>query len=1039
MKYCLQITFALIFAYQASLCSAESVSVALMPSGDKKAEAIVDLMEAELAKQDDLVLLDRAHIGQILAEQNIALDGLLSLETALSVGTLLKCDVFAELHYEGASDGMPAMGVLTAFDSRTGVRLCDATLEVSGGIEEIAEVATKTLSSALSKGVGAITPTGNRAITLLSVRNVDLPSEYAHLSEAFRPLLEQELLRSSRVSVLERKRLDLVNQEAGLNADLRDCLLASSVLLDLDLYRGVGDGNVRLRGMVSNQAGKEVAVVTFEHSGNDVIGFVSAFSKQLLDSLQLPTVLVDGGMRAQEADRFAAQARRFKRRNRMPEAIVAAECAHALDPKDVGIQDLLCDVLKYRADTYARNHDYNKLFDLLDRTWRFREQWMELKNRRSTAGPILKQVLAQKGHLSSEQRVRLREIQELFRQWVTTRYRPSSLGRYVEYWAESPSAWMDELFTHYKGFPEELTAIPQGKPTAKFHPFVFLLPREQKLKLMTLNKQRAAGGDPRGFIECMLLAHFMPDAFDDAQDVLQRNVDGLVNMAIQDKSGTGLIAYVAEQLLLLRSDLGAMLIHPKMLELQEEIDARRVVCPVMITYFEFYDRAGNRGRHIAHSGGYTAEVARKLVAGYGVSANRYVNACGIDYYNGHTTDPDYLLAKCKSDYQRLTRKELLLEELTEEEYPPHWEFQKKVYEISQEARQHSSIQSAVQYDNLVFLAICHQKENPRATLMEFDLLSGARRTISSIDGCLVPNFKRLNRFKGVQYLQRGRMSVGESVICLPGANGVVLFPRNGDAPRLIRSSERLPDLNVIDAIEVNGFLYLALDKREIRDGRYVSLGGMLLRTDLNGDHQTVIASSERKEKFSPLDNCDPYFIDGFLHDARNGHLYFMINGAWDNSNRGIWRLELENGNVTVVWKPSESMFGDFSPQKDGTIWFACNEDVLSWEPVRQSTKRLLGEVSRSGVSPQFTGETTYSCITPTCAAIVNDVMYARAKKPFTMLMKYGLVYFESQTERRPTELLKPFDKHAPFYLQAWRGMLVAVDEYALWLLKPSKE
>lgn len=49
----------------ASLSLAETPHVALMPSGDLKAAAIVELMEAELAQREDLVLLDRANVGRI--------------------------------------------------------------------------------------------------------------------------------------------------------------------------------------------------------------------------------------------------------------------------------------------------------------------------------------------------------------------------------------------------------------------------------------------------------------------------------------------------------------------------------------------------------------------------------------------------------------------------------------------------------------------------------------------------------------------------------------------------------------------------------------------------------------------------------------------------------------------------------------------------------------------------------------------------------------------------------------------------------------
>jgi len=1066
MKLILKITFSLLVACHTSLCLAGVPRVALMPSGDPKAAAIVELMEVELAQRDDVVLLDRANVGRILGEQKMVLEGLLSADDAFAIGQLLGCDVFGELFFQAKDDGASAVGVLTAFDAVTGVRLCDATLDASGRLQAISVAAGKILMASLQKRTDTVSQTNVRAVTLLSVRNVDLPQGQAHLPETMGPMLERQLLRSTGITVLERKRLNLVNQEAALTEDLRERLLASSVLLDLDLTRGTTVDQVSVRGVVSNNAGKELAVVKYEHNGADAEGLVAALAQRLLEALEVPVVMQAGNKNKQEADRFAAESRRLLRRNRLEEALVAAECAHALNPQDFRIQALLCEALEHRADIYAKDEKCNKLFDLLDRTWSFREQWIDGRNIDSSyPGKILRLVLDRKQHLNTEQYLRLRQIQELYCQWVTTHCRQESIAKESELWAASPAEWMDGLFALYKGFPEELASYGKWRP----HPLVFQLTEERKRRLMTLNEQRAANGDPRGFIECMMLAHFMPDVFDGAQDIVQRNRDGLVNMAIEDKNGTGLIAYVASTLYSLRVELGATRIHPAMLQLQAEYDARKFVCPIMMRYFECpmmqpyfesYYSSDNMGGY--NRGTYTGDMARKLTAGYSVSTNRYVNACGIDYSTGHTTDPELLLQQCKQQYNRLTRKELKIDLFQETKKIPHWERQDKIYEIGVADNQHSVIQGVAQQDNLVFLAIYCRAQNPSTTLIEFDLAAGGQRIVSMMPGCVQPHYRHDNSdlFNPHPFdFDRGNLSIGEKAVYLPGKDGLIIFPRNGNAPRLLRSGKDLPDANVISAIEIGESIYLACDKTLINeettygtvsdyddDGNIISTrkfpskstnsspaGGMLLKIDLNGENQVIITHSERKAKHSPLDNCDPYWIEGFLHDSTNRRLYFMIKGLYDSNHRGIWMMEFNSGSIKRVLSLCSPHH--IAPQDNGCLWIDEGFGIMSWNPATQESKRLIGETIERNLPARYWLKSFHHV---RCAAMLNDVMYIRGQD--TVSGKQGLLpLYESAEITENTNVgLEPFLGNPPIFLQAWQGMLVAADRYSLWLLKPNE-
>lgn len=235
------------------LCAAEAKpKLALCASGDKKAGDIVELMAVELSKDNKVDLLDRASINKVLAEQKMALSGMLSTEDALKAGQLLQCDIFAELHREKATAENPEVTSLVAFDAVTGVRLCDTAVQTEDDLEQAAKSVIKLLRTSLGKWQGSGTESKCRTVSLVSVRNVNLPETLNHVPKIIGPLLERQLLQSPEIAVLERKRLESVNKEAAISGDRRDRLLTSSVLLDLDISKGNEARFIRIRAALSS-------------------------------------------------------------------------------------------------------------------------------------------------------------------------------------------------------------------------------------------------------------------------------------------------------------------------------------------------------------------------------------------------------------------------------------------------------------------------------------------------------------------------------------------------------------------------------------------------------------------------------------------------------------------------------------------------------------------------------------------------------------------------------------------------------------------
>ncbi|MEI8079946.1 MAG: hypothetical protein WCH61_10010, partial [bacterium] len=154
-----------------------AVKLALFASGDGRAEAVAGLATARLSTEPAVILLERADIRRVLAEQHLATDGQLSADTLVKLGQLLNCDVFAVIQVAdsaGAVSPGPAAASLTAFDAGTGVRLAAQTLDPAAPPEAITDAVVAATTLALRKWHALGQPGQGRAIAMLSIRTVGL-------------------------------------------------------------------------------------------------------------------------------------------------------------------------------------------------------------------------------------------------------------------------------------------------------------------------------------------------------------------------------------------------------------------------------------------------------------------------------------------------------------------------------------------------------------------------------------------------------------------------------------------------------------------------------------------------------------------------------------------------------------------------------------------------------------------------------------------------------------------------------------------------
>ena len=131
------------------------------------------------------------------------------------------------------------------FDAKSGVRYADSALRASNAVSAASAVAASVRAAVVKSHQ---TSQDLHTVGLLSVRNADLPRQFDSICDSVGLLLERELTASTGIAVLERRRLEQVNQERGVAPDAEGNRLLSSLrMMQLDIGRD-GEG---LRGTLA--------------------------------------------------------------------------------------------------------------------------------------------------------------------------------------------------------------------------------------------------------------------------------------------------------------------------------------------------------------------------------------------------------------------------------------------------------------------------------------------------------------------------------------------------------------------------------------------------------------------------------------------------------------------------------------------------------------------------------------------------------------------------------------------------------------------
>ncbi len=315
-------------------------------SGDNDIAKVMDLATVRLGQEKEIELLSRDEIQRVLDEQKLTLDGALNPSHLVTANKLLKVDLFAVLDAASRTNQagggvIPVVAGLTVFDAKTGVRLEDAAL-VAGDVEKLAVSVAAGVLKAQRKQVTVGLPT----ICLLSVRNADLPRSLDQYCDSVGLLLERRLTAESQCAVLERQRLNQVNQERALPGDLgQQQLLASLITMEMECARGPEGKGLRATVRLANRNGQPLAVFAVTNAIGDANELAASLQREVCATLKITPDASQAEDRDKEAARFRREAEFFLSHGDCERGVSGLEASFALAPDTKGLRRELAGAL----------------------------------------------------------------------------------------------------------------------------------------------------------------------------------------------------------------------------------------------------------------------------------------------------------------------------------------------------------------------------------------------------------------------------------------------------------------------------------------------------------------------------------------------------------------------------------------------------------------------------------------------------------------------------------------------------------------------
>lgn len=331
----------------ASKKKSDSLRVAMIPCGqNKEFDTILSMAEMALTDLPEISLVERALVGKVLHEQTMTKMLAVDSDAVLKLGSIIPADLFVIILVGKKSDSY-----VKVFDAQTGVRYADSVLSLDDAEkarQDLAQVVRLAARKNRSFESDAADSSAIVTISMLATRNTELPRSFDITAQTLARLVEQRLLSSERVAVLERRNLDVVSKESDLTGQPeRNRLRTAAIQLNLELSNGKEPGGILAT--LTRAHMQKASFFQAEGNPQNLPQMADTLVSGVLETLAGKSEPLPSLNHAEEALRYGREAEFLFEQMHLKEASIAAETALALMPKD---QSCIRRVVEYQG-TFA--------------------------------------------------------------------------------------------------------------------------------------------------------------------------------------------------------------------------------------------------------------------------------------------------------------------------------------------------------------------------------------------------------------------------------------------------------------------------------------------------------------------------------------------------------------------------------------------------------------------------------------------------------------------------------------------------------------
>jgi hypothetical protein len=295
----------------------------------------VDLLTAELSRDESYQLVERADVARVLDELSLQASELVDPQRAVKFGQLLSAD--AILIVEKAAEGGEAWRFARLVETKSGIQMWSGLVVQTDPAHDSHKVLVRQLRAARGK---MTTEAARHYVGILDVKGEELDKTSDIFAKTVRLMLEHELQQSPQLVVLEREQAVRLLQErelTGIEVDLR----TATTLIEGGVRRlpESGERKIDLRFISpANGSVKNRSIITSADNWERVR---DRLRKECLEAIVTPEQLAtdssgpDATANADEAALFRIRSEWRTSHQEAQEAAALAEVAFALEPSTI--------------------------------------------------------------------------------------------------------------------------------------------------------------------------------------------------------------------------------------------------------------------------------------------------------------------------------------------------------------------------------------------------------------------------------------------------------------------------------------------------------------------------------------------------------------------------------------------------------------------------------------------------------------------------------------------------------------------------------